>query len=150
MQTKQQMLASPKAKRTYKTLQALNIPVTICRGTSGNEINFFYSDLPYWSDSCLGWVRDAHKSSKICAYCKLAKAPEVEFPSFPLKDEVGEKSRDISGVPGQSAKPSKPRPSELPGLHKSSKHRDKSAKSNAVAKAKKEKTNKLQKGKKGK
>lgn len=117
MQNRQQMLASPQAQATYKQLQRRGVAATVCRGTADNDFNFFYSDLTYWSDNCLGWVSDTINKSKVCASCVFATAPEIKFETKPDINEVRKESRDSNRVSRQPNESSKPNTSGLRQLH---------------------------------
>lgn len=121
MQNKQQMLASPLARATYTKFQQQRVAATVCRGTAGDDLNFFYSDLPYWADNCLGWVADDAQKSKICAYCSLVTPAERAYFTKIDTDEI----RNSDRVPRQDAKSCKPRRSGVSGVQPGGKHRGK-------------------------
>ena len=142
------MLASDRARATYAKFQRQGVAATVCRGTTGDDFNFFYSGFPYWSNNCLGWVPDFANKPKICSYCVITKPPEREFE---VKDEPNvnrPELRDINRLPGQANEPSKSRKSGLPAISASSKHSSKGNKNLPKPKTKEIKTNTVQKTKK--
>jgi hypothetical protein len=148
MQNKQQMLASDRARATYAKLQRQGVAITVCRGTTGDHFNFFYSGFSYWSNNCLGWVIDDPKKSKICTYCLVTAPPEREFELKNDDNEIRKEPRNSNRLSGQSIKPSKPRPSKLRPLHKSGEHSSNSNKDVSSVKSKKAKEATVQKTKK--
>jgi len=148
MQNKQQMLASTRARATYAKFQQQRVGATICRGTSGNDFNFFYSDHSYWADNCLGWVIDDSKKSKICAFCFGTPHQKIELQSKIDNNEIRKEPRDGSGVPGPSLKSDKSNGRKLQQLRKISKCGGSSNKDVSNSKIKKAKKTKVQKTKK--
>lgn len=142
------MLASSRTKATYTKLQQQGIASTVCRGTSGDDFNFFYSDLSYWSDSCLGWVPDFVHKPKICTYCLVAVAPLREFETKEEVYDTRKKLRDVDRSSGQANEPGKPRRRELSKLPASSEHCRKGIKSDAKPKNKKSNESTVKKFKK--
>lgn len=129
MQTKRQMLASDRARASYVKFQRQCVAATVCRGTTGDDFNFFYSVDAYWSHSCLGWVPDIANKSKICCYCAVTKPPVREFYIKEEDNDHRTESRDSDRLHGQVNEPSKSRRSRLHEVQTSSKHRDKGNKS---------------------
>jgi hypothetical protein len=150
MQNKQQMLASSRARATYAKLQQQRVSSTVCRGASGDDFNFFYSDLSYWSDNCLGWVLDDLKKSKICPFCAAVSPSEIEFQVKIASNEIRKEFRDINRISGQPAEPSKPGTPKLRQLHKGRKRGSDCDKGVPSAKNKKNKKGYVQKGKNSK
>lgn len=142
------MLASDRAKATYAKLQRQGIAATMCRGTTGDDFNFFYSDFSYWSNYCLGWVPDNVNKPKICVYCSLVKTPVREFAVITDNDETRKEPRNSNRVPRQPTEQHKPGTSAVSELHTGGKHVSSGSKSNAATKTKKKKTKKLPKAKK--
>ena len=141
------MLASPQAQATYKQFQRQGAAATVCRGTTADDFNFFYSDLTYWSDNCLGWVADTINKSKVCTYCAFATAPEPKFDTKSDINEVRKQSRDSNRAhrqPNESNKSNKP---GLRQIHKSCKHGSKGPKGVSVVKNKKTQEMHIQKRK---
>jgi hypothetical protein len=137
MQNRQQMLASPQAQATYKQLQRRGVVATVCRGTAGDDFNFFYSDLAYWSDNCLGWVSDTINKSKVCASCVFATAPEIKSDINEYRKEARKESRNSNRAPRQPNESSKHNASGLRQLHASCKHSGNDGKSIPVDKIQK-------------
>lgn len=130
------MLASDLARATYAKLQRQGIPATVCRGTTGNEFNFFYSSFPYWSNKCLGWIPDFADKPKICIYCLVTALPAHEFE---VKSDINDRRnelRDSNRLPGQADEPSKSGKSGLSSVSAISEHRSKSNKGDATPKNK--------------
>jgi hypothetical protein len=96
MQAKSELLISARAKKMYKYFCEKGIPSTICRGTTTNEIDFFYGAAPFWSSYCVGWVKEIKDKYPVCMYCKLAEPPENIYPkdkeSFSAPDAEKEKA----------------------------------------------------------
>lgn len=123
MQTKQHVLSSARAKQTYEFFYRKGIPAVVCRGTSGDEINFHYTPAPFWSDMCVGWVRQTHDGSNICKYCQLATPPDNNYGIVKEKFEEEYESRDPNCISGRVDVPDSPRSSELRQIHDRKKHR---------------------------
>ena len=130
------MLASDLARATYAKLQRQGIPATVCRGTSGDDFNFFYSSFTYWSNNCLGWVPDLANKPKICLYCLTTKPPMREFGARAQINDFRNELRDSNRLPGQADEPSKSGKSGLSSVSASSEHRCKSNKGDATPKNK--------------
>lgn len=142
------MLASERARAMYTKFQRQGVAATVCRGTTGDDFNFFYSDFSYWSNNCLGWVPDSANEPKICPYCRIAKTPIREFE---VKDEPNvnrSELRDSNRLPRQTDEPSKSGKSGISSLSVSSKHSCKGHKNLPKTKTKKIKTTTVQKTKK--
>lgn len=148
MQNKQQMLASDRARATYAKFQRQGVAATVCRGTTGDDFNFFYSGFPYWSNSCLGWVPDFANKPKICSYCLVATPPTREFEVKEELHDPRKELRDSNRLPGQANEPSKSGKSGVSTVSASSKHSSKGNKDLPSSKIKKTKTNTIQKTKK--
>lgn len=130
------MLASARARATYAQFQRQGLTATVCRGTTGSDFNFFYSDYEYWSNGCLGWVHDFTNESKICTYCSVTKAPSREFIVKEDKDEFRTELRNSNRVLRQADEPCKPGRSRLPKVSSGRKHSSKRNKGNAALKNK--------------
>ena len=142
------MLASDTARATYAKLQRQGIPATVCRGASGDDYNFFYSDFTYWSNYCLGWVPDIRDKPRICIHCSRIKAPVREFEIKNDIDAFPKESRNSDRPLRQPPTPSKPGPSSVRQLCASSKHSNTGNKDSTNAKNKKAKVGASQKTKK--
>jgi hypothetical protein len=150
MQNRQQMLASPRAQATYVQFQRQGIAATVCRGTTDDEFNFFYSDLTHWADNCLGWVIDSINKSKICTHCSLSSPLKVKIEPKSDINEFRKESRDSNRSPGQPTAPSKPGSPEIRGVCKVHKHGGKGNKDLPAVKNKKTKRVHTRKRKNGK
>lgn len=139
------MLASARARHTYEKLRAQNIAATVCRGTTVDDFNFFYSILEYWSDHCLGWVADTPNRPRVCPYCRLVSAPKHEFDPIIDNNDAGKKHRNGNSSHRQPVKPDSARSPELPEVRAVSKHSSAGTKGDADAKTKAKKVKKLQK-----
>ena len=144
------MLASPRAKATYVQYQRQGIAATVCRGTTDDDFNFFYSDLTYWSSDCLGWVNDTVNKSKVCTYCSLSSPPEIKFETKSDINEVRKESRNSNRPPRQPIEPNKPGSSEIRCVRKGCKHSGKGDKDLPSVKNQKTKRIHVQKRKNGK
>lgn len=136
------MLASDRARYTYAKFQRQGVAATVCRGTTGEDFNFFYSDFPYWSNSCLGWVPDFANKPKICAYCLITKAPARKFEVEVEPNDIRKESRNSDRLPGQANKPDKPGRSGLSKVSTGDEHRSKGNKNVPTPKNKKNSKNK--------
>lgn len=136
MQNKQQMLASPIARATYAKFQRQRIAATVCRGTTSDEFNFFYSGFSYWSNRCLGWVPDFADKPKICIHCLVATPPTQEFEVKDNIDDRRKELRNIDRLSGQANESNKLGRSGLSEIHTVSKHSSKSNKGDATPKNK--------------
>lgn len=130
------MLASDLARATYAKLQRQGTPATVCRGTSGNDFNFFYSSFTYWSNNCLGWVPDLANKPKICSYCLVSTPPNREFEIKEDFYDPRKEFRNSNRLPGQADEPSKSGKSGLSSVPAISEHRSKSNKGDATPKNK--------------
>lgn len=142
------MLASDLARATYAKLQRQRIPATVCRGTSGDDFNFFYSSFTYWSNNCLGWVPDLANKPKICIYCLVTAPPAHEFE---VKNDINDRRKELRNsdrLSGQANEPNNLGRSRLSELHTVSKHSSKSTKSYATHKNKKSSKRKIKTTKK--
>jgi hypothetical protein len=148
MQNKKQMLDSSRAQRTYAQFYRLGLAATMCRGTTSDDNNFFYSNLPYWSVRCLGWVLDKPGKPKVCQFCMLAQPPKVEFSPAAAKNEAKQESRDDSSPLGQLAYSNSPRSPSVWGLPTGRGHGSKGNTSSAGTKKQEKGTDPLQKSKK--
>lgn len=137
MQNRQQMLASPSARATYTKFQRQSLAATVCRGTSDDDFNFFYSDLTYWADNCLGWVPDITGRSKVCVYCARTAPPEIKLETKSDINEVRKQSRNSNRAHRQPNEPSAPNAPGLRQLQKSRKHGSESSKGISNTKNKK-------------
>jgi len=147
MQNRQQMLASSRAQATYVQFQRQGIAATVCRGTTDDEFNFFYSDLTHWSDNCLGWVIDVTNKSKICTHCSLSSPLKVKIePKYDI-NEVRKESRDSNRPHRKPVEPSNPGSSGLRCVRKSCKHSGKGNKDLPAVKNQKTKRVHVQKSK---
>ncbi len=142
------MLASTSARATYAKFQRQHAAATVCRGMTGDDFNFFYSDFPYWSDCCLGWVLDDHKKSKICTFCSIVSPSEVDFQVKSDNNEIRKEFGDSDRVSGQPPEPSKSRTPRLRQLHKGGKRGGDSDKDVPSSKDKETKKGNVQKSQK--
>jgi hypothetical protein len=113
MQTKHQMLASKKAKQMYNYYYAKGIPAVVCRGTSGDAISFHYTPAPFWSDQCVGWVKQEVGKAPVCKLCQLATPPEDKYLYGKIQSDETYESGDSDSLFGRDDVSDKPRP---PGL----------------------------------
>lgn len=113
MQTKQQMLASKKAKQMYTYYYQKGIPAVVCRGTAGDDISFYYTPAPFWSDHCVGWVKQVVGKTPVCKLCQLATPPEDKYLYGKVQSDETDEFRDSDSLFGRDDVPHKP---GTPGL----------------------------------
>jgi hypothetical protein len=148
MKTRQEVLKTQKAYQTYRRFLAKTIPASICRGLTTSDSEFFYSELPLWSDTCEGWVSSGNKNGPACASCVAASESYYNNINYLGINDIRKQLRDSDSASGQASKPSKPRRPALQQVSTSKKHSRTGHKSSTAIKNKKNRKSPIQKGKK--
>lgn len=124
------MKESGVARQTYRMFYQRGHPMTMCRGLTPSSMAFFYSDLPYWSDTCQGWVsQDAMPT--LCAECLKLRRTGFNIHEFIEQHQAAQNPEengtgDSHGVSRKPTKPDTTGASKVSKLHVRRKRSDQS------------------------
>lgn len=137
MKTKRDMLKTLRAQQTYKKYYVKTIPAAVCRGITRSDTDFFYSDLPFWSDNCFGWVPLDSKNGSSCDACIALTLSYSEIVNSINTNDIREQFGDIDSLSGQINELSESQGSSLPQISAGKKHSSKGNKNSTAVKRKK-------------
>lgn len=115
MQTKQKLISSPRVRQNFMKFFNKDLPATLCRGVTQNDMDFFYAPTEeYWADNCVGWLLDYPNQPVVCPFCKAHPPIDRSVKNNADDEAKGQvkaqtKSRNNSSAARPATKSSKPK-----------------------------------------